>query len=98
MAIPRVVRSPQSVCRPECAKRGIARSLINEAESRMRSVGCNTMRLVIVDARTDLPPFYERLGFSVAGEEEVDRSLPQYEKSMATITKPVKFIVYAKDI
>jgi len=56
------------------------------------------MRLVIVDARTDLPPFYERLGFSVAGEEEVDRSLPQYEKSMATITKPVKFIVYAKDI
>ena len=56
------------------------------------------MRLGIVDARTDLPPFYSRLGFVAAGEEAVDRSLPQYEKAMATLTKPVKFLVYAKDI
>ena len=56
------------------------------------------MRLGIVDARTDLPGFYTRLGFTLAGEEEVDRSLPQYAQSMASITKPVKFLVYSKDI
>ena len=64
----------------------------------MQAAKCKVMRLGIVDARTDLPAFYSRLGFTEAGEEEVDRTLPQYEKAMATLTKAVKFIVYAKDI
>ncbi len=86
------------VHRPTATRRGVARALVQEAETRMRAAGCTIMRLGIVDARTDLPAFYERLGFAFAGEEEVDRTLPQYKQAMATLTKPVKFLVYSKDI
>jgi GNAT superfamily N-acetyltransferase len=46
---------------------GLGRRMISEAEEYARAAGCSFMDLRIVNLRTELPPFYRRLGYAETG-------------------------------
>lgn len=55
-------------------QRGIGRRLVAAAEDLCRSVGCDTVRIRVVNLRTELPPFYTSLGYSQTGTEKFESS------------------------
>jgi GNAT superfamily N-acetyltransferase len=67
---------------------GLGRALVTAAESRCRAAGCHEMEIEVVNLRTELPPFYRRLGYAPEGT----RPFP----SDARITQPCHFIVMTK--
>lgn len=52
---------------PAAQGRGLGRRLVAEVEERCRTAGCLRLDLDVVDLRTELPPFYRRLGFQPDG-------------------------------
>ena len=44
--------------------RGLGRELVAAAEAFCREAGCTAMDLSVVHLRTELPPFYRRLGYA----------------------------------
>jgi GNAT superfamily N-acetyltransferase len=54
---------------PAQQKHGFGRALIAAAESRAIDAGCTVMDIKVVDLRTDLLRFYDRLGYLVTGTE-----------------------------
>ncbi len=52
---------------PARQKGGLGRQLITAAEDRCRALGCATMTLQVVDLRTELPPYYRKLGYEITG-------------------------------
>jgi GNAT superfamily N-acetyltransferase len=50
--------------------RGLARRLVGAVERECRDAGARTLDLEVVDLRTELPPFYQGLGFTVSGGGE----------------------------
>lgn len=52
---------------PEKQHHGLGRALIAEAERRALEASCTTMRLVVVNLRDDLIPWYRRLGYVERG-------------------------------
>jgi len=70
--------------------RGLGRLLVTEAEDLCREAGCQVMFLYAVNLRAELPPYYEKLGYAVAGEE-----FPEQDPSAL---QPYHFIVMEKTI
>lgn len=54
---------------PRIQSRGLGRTLVNEVERRALEAGCEAMRIVVVNLRTDLFPWYRRLGYVEDGTE-----------------------------
>jgi ribosomal protein S18 acetylase RimI-like enzyme len=52
---------------PDRQHHGVGRALIAEAERRALEARCASMRLVVVNLRDDLIPWYERLGYVERG-------------------------------
>lgn len=73
---------------PAYQGRGLGRKLVEQAEDLCREAGRSLMQIRVLNHRTELPPFYEKLGYSVALIEEVD------QKSSARL--PYHFIVMEK--
>jgi N-acetylglutamate synthase-like GNAT family acetyltransferase len=48
---------------PAAQGAGHARTLIHAMEDRCRALGLTSLMIEVVDLRTELPPFYARLGF-----------------------------------
>ena len=55
---------------PQAQGRGLGRFLVHAAEAEARSAGCTAMDIRIVNLRTELPPFYRRLGYADTGVTE----------------------------
>lgn len=53
--------------------RGLGRKLVEQAEGFCRDAGCCVMQIRVLNHRTELPPFYEKLGYSIARVEEVEQ-------------------------
>ena len=51
---------------------GEGRRLVDEAEQYARDNGCEVMDIRVVNLRTELQPFYRRLGYAERGTEPVD--------------------------
>jgi len=68
--------------------RGLGRKLVEQAEEFCRRSGCSLMRIRVLNHRIELPPFYEKLGYTTAGTEEVDQ--------VPTAKMPYHFIVMEK--
>jgi ribosomal protein S18 acetylase RimI-like enzyme len=70
--------------------RGIGLKLIDAAESFGRDAGCTVMQIRILHLRTELPPFYEKLGYTVLRNENP----PQ----IPTAYQPYQFILMEKGL
>ena len=73
---------------PERQGQGLGRQLVATAEDHCRSAGCREMEIEVVDLRTELPPFYRRLGYVETGT----RPFNQPERA----TRPCHFVVMSK--
>jgi GNAT superfamily N-acetyltransferase len=51
---------------------GLGRRLVKEAEMYARDHGCDFMDIRVVNLRTELPPFYRKLGYVEWGTEPVE--------------------------
>lgn len=56
---------------PDHQGRGLGRKLIEQAEQFCRNAGCSNMEIRVLNHRTELPPFYQKLGYRLAGTEDV---------------------------
>jgi GNAT superfamily N-acetyltransferase len=70
---------------------GLGTRLITEAEDLCREAGCSIMDLRILNLRTELPPYYEKLGYTVTRTED---HIPQDSSAL----QPYHFIVMEKVI
>jgi GNAT superfamily N-acetyltransferase len=52
---------------PDVQGRGLGRGIITEVEERLRQVGCEALDIYVVNLRTELPPFYRKLGYVESG-------------------------------
>lgn len=52
---------------PTAQGTGLGRLLVHAAEEWCRASGCEAVEIQVVDVRTELPPFYERLGYAYTG-------------------------------
>ena len=73
---------------PDWQGRGLGRELIEQAEDFCREAGCSLMQIRVLNHRTELPPFYQKLGYATAGTEEVEQ--------VPTARMPYHFIVMEK--
>ena len=64
--------------------------MITAAEDLCRQAGCTHMELLVVNLRTELPPYYRQLGYVEAGT----RPFPDPE----TTTQPCHFVVMCKEL
>jgi predicted N-acetyltransferase YhbS len=70
--------------------KGVGRELIRAAEDRFQRAGCRAVDISVVDLRTELPPFYRRLGYVESGTAP----FPDPEKA----TRPCHFILMSKPL
>jgi GNAT superfamily N-acetyltransferase len=68
---------------------GTGRRLIAAAETFCRDAGCEAMDIRVVNLRTELPPYYERLGY-------VETGTAPYDDQDAT--RPCHFVVMSKPL
>ncbi len=50
--------------------KGLGRVMVNAVEDYCRNKGCSGVDLVVISLRTDLPPFYRKLGYAETATEE----------------------------
>lgn len=77
---------------PARQKSGLGRWMVAAAEEFAREMGAQRMELTVVNLRTELPPYYRRLGYVEIGEEE----MPEIWASR--INRPCHFIRMAKTL
>jgi predicted N-acetyltransferase YhbS len=75
---------------PDHQGRRIGLKLIDAAEGFGRDAGCTVMQIRILHLRTELPPFYEKLGYTVLRNE----TPPQ----ISTAYQPYQFILMEKGL
>ena len=69
---------------------GLGKTLIEQAEHLCRKAGCLRMQIRVLNHRTELPPFYEKLGYHISGTEEVEQ--------VPSARMPYHFIVMEKEL
>jgi predicted N-acetyltransferase YhbS len=75
---------------PSRQKQGLGARLIGIAEEACRDAGCVAMDILVVDLRTELPPYYRRFGYVAVGT----RPFPEDEPTLL----PCHFIVMGKQL
>lgn len=75
---------------PDYQGRGLGRKLIEDAEEFCRRAGRSVIKIRVLNHRTELPPFYEKLGYTIAGIEEVEQ--------VPSARMPYHFIVMEKPL
>jgi GNAT superfamily N-acetyltransferase len=74
---------------PRHQGRGLGRRMIAAAETRARNAGCTLMRITVVNLRTELFPFYERLGYVAVGTKPYTHR---------PVIQPCHFVVMEKSL
>jgi N-acetylglutamate synthase-like GNAT family acetyltransferase len=77
---------------PGRQKTGLGRRLTAAAEEFAREMGAHHMDLTVVNLRTELPPFYEKLGYKIVGTE------PIREDMTPRLIEPCHFIKMTKPL
>ena len=75
---------------PSRQKQGLGTRLVTAAEDFCRDAGCRYMELHVVNLRTELPPYYRKLGY----DEQGTGPFPDPE----TATQPCHFVVMRKPL
>jgi N-acetylglutamate synthase-like GNAT family acetyltransferase len=77
---------------PARQKSGLGRRMVAAAEEFAREMGARRMDLTVVNLRTELPSFYQKLGYELTGTEPIrDEMIPR-------VTQPCHFIRMSKPI
>jgi len=67
---------------PDRQKSGLGRRMITAAEKYLKEAGCEFADLRVVNARAELQPIYEKLGYSVSGiapiPDTIQLKIPSY--------------------
>lgn len=71
---------------------GLGRRLAAAAEEFAREMGAHHMDLTVVNLRTELLPLYEKLGYTVSGEEAIPAEMAQ------RVSRPCHFIRMSKPL
>lgn len=61
---------------PESQGRGLGRIMVEAAEAHCRNSGCAAIDITVLSLRTELPPFYRKLGYVETGTEDFHPSRP----------------------
>lgn len=77
---------------PSRQKTGLGRRLSAAAEEFAREMGAQQMVLTVVDLRTELPPFYEKLGYTVTGTEPIPDEMARH------VSQPCHFVEMSKPL
>jgi GNAT superfamily N-acetyltransferase len=77
---------------PTRQKSGLGRRLIAAAEEFAREVGAHHMDITVVNLRTELPPFYRKLGYTENGTEPVRPDM------IPRLLQPAHFIKMTKPL
>ena len=73
---------------PRMQGRGVGRRLIEDVETRLRKAGCEAVDIYVINLRTELMPFYRKLGYL----ESATRPFPDPDEA----TQPCHVIVMSK--
>ena len=77
---------------PHSQKAGLGRRLVAAAEEFAREMGARRMELTVVHLRTELPPFYRKLGYTEIGTEAIPADMTDRVK------QPCHFIRMSKPL
>jgi len=77
---------------PDRQKSGLGRRLIAAAEEFAREMGAHHMDITVVNLRTELPPFYRKLGYTEDGTEPVRAEM------VPRLLQPCHFIKMTKPL
>jgi N-acetylglutamate synthase-like GNAT family acetyltransferase len=77
---------------PARQKCGLGRQLVSAAEEFAREIRARHMDLTVVNLRTELPPFYEKLGYTVSGTQ------PVHEDLASRVNQPCHLIRMSKPL
>jgi len=77
---------------PSLQKSGLGRRLIAAAEEFAREMGAHHMDITVVNLRTELPPFYRKLGYVDDGTEPVRAEM------VPRLLEPAHFIKMTKPL
>ena len=76
---------------PSRQGQGLGRKMVEEAESYARAAACEFIDLRVVNLRTELPPFYRRLGYAETGTEPFPADAkPSQPCHFINMSKPLK--------
>jgi ribosomal protein S18 acetylase RimI-like enzyme len=75
---------------PACQNRGLGRQLVSAAEKFARESGARFMDLTVVNLRTELSLFYEKLGYTSVGTQ------PIHEDLASRVSQPCHLIRMSK--
>jgi GNAT superfamily N-acetyltransferase len=75
---------------PDRQGRGLGRLLMVAAEEYGRAHACTTAEITVVNLRTELPPFYRRLGYVETGTTPFD--------DPDTVTRPCHLVTMSKPL
>lgn len=78
--------------RPDHQKTGLGRRMVAAAEEFAREMGARRMDLTVVNLRTELPPFYEKLGYTILRNEDVPDELAR------RVNQPIHFVRMSKTL
>ncbi len=74
---------------PRAQGRGLGRQLVAFVEDRAREEGLERMRIAVVNLRTELPAWYEALGYRSVGTEAFESPRKR---------QPAHFVIYEKQL
>lgn len=77
---------------PAAQGSGLGRRLVEAAEAFCREAGCTTIDLEVASPRTELPAFYEKLGYTFAG------TAPWPEDALDELKSPAHFVVMSRPL
>ncbi len=77
---------------PDLQKTGLGRRLMGAAEEFAREMGSHHMDLTVVNLRTELPPFYRKLGYVENGTEPIRAHM------VPLVTQPCHFMKMTKPL
>jgi GNAT superfamily N-acetyltransferase len=74
---------------------GVGTRLLGALERAAAARGCATMRLSVVNHRTDVQPFYERRGYATVRTSEFLQAMANFDVA-ALLTRPSHFLIMEK--
>ena len=74
---------------PSLQRGGVGRALLSAAEDHCRKAGCTRMTMSTGEDRTELIPYYERVGYRVTSIEP---------SSSPAFKRPIRIVKMAKDL